>query len=77
MLKLTYIAQSCSQSRSNNDPEKEQNKVSTQIMFFQMGQFVIDKHFGCNITMDLVLLDILLGLFINNNFVKQNSKSFG
>ena len=38
-----------------------------------MGQFVVDKHFGCNNTMDSVLLDILLGLFVNINFVKQNS----
>ena len=61
-MKLTDTAQSCSQSRSNNDPEKDKKYfISNQRLFFQMGQFVIDKHFGCNITIDLVLLDTLKG----------------
>ena len=58
-MKLTDTAQSCSQSRSNNDPEKDKKYfISNQRLFFQ---FVIDKHFGCNNTMDLVLLDTLKG----------------
>ena len=35
-------------------------KFQSEVVIFQMGQFVIDKHFGCNNTMDLVLLDTLL-----------------
>ena len=67
-MKLTDTAQSCSQSRSNNDPEKRAKYGIKSEICLQMGQFVIDKHFGCNNTMDLVLLDILRGLFIKHIF---------
>ena len=60
-MKLTDTAQSCSQSRSNNDPEKEKKYSIKSEIVTQMGQFVIDKHFGCNNTMDLLLLDTLKG----------------